>query len=324
MTEPYRPTPQIEASKPISQEDKERLDRRRKIAVATTTFYKGWSSAEDAPMTEDQLRGNLAIRMLSTAKEMGYQLAVVDGGSSPEFIEALKKHDINISSQKEKGMSASRRQVFEEASVLNGVEVICWTEPEKILMIENLLQAAQPVLDGEADIVIPARTEEGFASYPPQQAYSEMRFRHFYNKILKLNGLIPENPEDLNKPEGTTGLDIAFGPRIFRNDPEIREFFMHKYKLKEGSKLTGKVKPESYSDATFFPIMLALVNKKIVKSVTVPYYIHPEEQTKFETGKKEYDKKREDQKYDIVKGAIELARLLIENPERISELELVK
>jgi hypothetical protein len=235
---------------------------------------------------------------------------VVDGGSSSEFLDRLREIGVEPIEQKEGGMSASRRQVFNEASSLEGAEVICWTEPEKVDIINHLQQAATPVLEGEADIVVPARTEAGFDSLPPAQAKSEKKYNRLYNKVLRSTGLLEKSEPD---------LDSYFGPRIFKNDPQILNIFTRKYKLKEASRLEGIVKTESYSNTTFFPLMIALEKGLKVKSVPIEYR-HPEEQTEQETGDVSFDDKRKNQGHDIVRGAIQMARYLIDNPQRPSEL----
>jgi hypothetical protein len=288
----------------------ERLQNHR-IAVVTTTFYKEWSVAQaGSNKNADQLRGDLAIETLRQAKEKGYQLMIVDGGSSESFKNHLKGLGVDVHNQMEGGMSASRRQTFKEAAILPGVEVICWIEPEKVSMIENINKAAKPIIEGDADIVIPARTAESFKTYPEQQVISEQKLNRLFSTILRLTGLWPKNSPD---------MDSSFGPRIFKNDPEILNIFTCQFKLKENSRLAQAVKPDNYSNAIFFPIMLALERKLRVVSSPVDY-VHPKIQTEYETGNAEYERKRIDQKNDIVKGAIELARYLINDPQKPSEL----
>lgn len=97
-------------------------------------------------------------------------ISVIDGGSSPDFLAALNQLKLkgNLIWQKEKpetseerqkrggGQGMSRRQAAEIAENTPGIKVIMQTEPEKISMIGDWLRtAAQPILHGEADIVIP-------------------------------------------------------------------------------------------------------------------------------------------------------------------------
>lgn len=285
------------------------LEVNHHIVVATTTFYPAWEE-ESLETNADQIRGDLAIEALKTAVGKGHQVAVVDGGSSQEFINALSGYGINVIHQEEKGMSASRRQVLHSASLRSDCQAICWTEPEKISMIQNLQNAGRLVISREADIVIPCRTKESYATYPEQQAKSEQRANHFFNLVLREINLLPENSSD---------LDVFFGPRILRNDPEILALFTTKYRLKDKSKLEGTVKPDNYLNATFFPIIAALKKGKKVVGVPVDY-VHPTIQTAFETGNPEFENKRLSQKIDIVRGTVQFARLLIDNHQKPSEL----
>lgn len=288
----------------------ERLQNRR-VAIATTTFYKDWLPSQSATsMNADQIRGDLAIEAIKVAVEKGYQLAVVDGGSSAAFKDALSVLGIRVIDQEEKGMSASRRQVFQEAAILRGVDAICWTEPEKISMVENLGKAVKPILEGRADIVVPTRTAESYKTYPEQQVKSEQKANHLFSEVLRLTGLLPiDNPD----------LDTFFGPRVFRNEPEIVQLFTRQYQLKDDSRLSTIVKPDSYLNSTFFPIILALEEKKRVMSVSIDYH-HPQSQTNFEKRNTEFEAKWVTQKQDIVSGAIQLARFFINNPQKPSEL----
>ena len=289
------------------------LEQNHKIAVATTTFYKGWLASNIGKTDNaDQLRGDLAIEAIMLAKDKGYQLVIVDGGSSGEFKDKFTEAGIKIVDQQEQGMSAGRRQTFKEASVLQGVEVICWTEPEKISMIGNLHGAAKPILEGGADIVIPTRTEESYKTYPSLQARSEKRANQLFSQVLRLCELLSAD---------SPYLDVFFGPRIFRNSPEILQLFTRRYQLKPGSFKKASVRPDNYLNTTFFPIILALEQNLRVTSFVIDY-IHPPKQTQFETGNTGFDEKRRRQKIDIVSGAIQLARLLIKNPNKLSELLL--
>ena len=277
--------------------------------VATTTFYRGWQPDGDE-QNPDQLRGNLAIEAVKTALEEGFQVVVVDGGSSEGFVDALTDLDIEVSQQKERGMSTSRRQAFNEATLKTEAKVICWTEPEKVSMVRELADAARSVLENEVDIVIPARSKSSFETYPPQQAESEQRANHYLNKVLRIADLLPDGSED---------LDLFFGPRIFRNDPETLSLFTRQYRLKEDSRLKGVVKPDNYLNATFFPVMLALGQGLRVESVPVDYQ-HPEKQTALETGHHDFEEKRVRQRQDIIKGAVQLVRLMVNDGKKPSEL----
>ena len=186
------------------------------IAIVTTTFYPKWSVKKE--FTPDHVRGDLAIGTLEIAKSKGYQMVIIDGGSSDAFIEQLRQKGIVPNNEKVKGMSAGRQQGFEEASKFEGVKVICWTEPEKIFIVNDCLpEAVRPILDGRADIVVPKRDSEAWKTYPQYQAELEQHANKLWNAILKKRGFLSNEAED---------LDVWFGPKFFKNDPELVKIFL--------------------------------------------------------------------------------------------------
>lgn len=262
------------------------------VAVATTTFYPNWKSGEEGRDEADKVRGDLALSLVRITLEAKHQLVVVDGGSSEAFLEALTTLGLKVHPQEQSGMSASRRQAFQEAEALPSARAIVWTEPEKVSFAskECLTLAVLPVLQGVYDIVVPKRREESLSTLPPAQASYEKRFNARWTQLLRITGLW--------KSEET--LDVAFGPRIFRNTPEVTRLFQHIYSFSPSDgTLHTHVRTESYPNATFFPVIAALHRGFRVGSVPVPYH-HPEEQTILETGDPTYEAKRQTQYFGIV------------------------
>jgi hypothetical protein len=277
------------------------------IGIATATFYPGWYAGGigDNP-TADKIRGDIALATMGEAMEKGYQSVVVDGGSAAEFLDALKKTGVTVEPQKEKGMSASRRQAFEAVSGLEGVSVVSWTEPEKTSIVADCIPyAVQPIINGDADIVIPTRDDAAFATYPEYQADFETTSNHLWNNILRRHGLIPNDAPD---------LDVWIGPRFFRNDPNIVRLFEDRYEFVADT-VSGLKKdaPELWPDALFIPIVAALKSGCRVMGVNVPYR-HPAAQTAFEQNSEEFRQKRASQQENILKTTIHFIRLLEDSP----------
>ncbi len=275
-----------------------------KVAIATTTSYKNWPDDES-----DRIRGNLALQSIDNALARGFHVCIVDGGSSEAFHRELQQRKIVFENERERGMSASRRQVFTLAENQPGAEVICWMEPEKLSLLTDDLfaQAAEPILRGDADVIVPARTEESWQTYPTYQQDSEKRANTHLNGLLRTRGLLTSEEDD---------LDLFFGPRIYANRPEVRELFHRQFAKKEKitkSTLHKIVDPERYSDATFFPIANALQKGLRVESVSIEYR-HPPKQTAFEEGNSDLDRKRDAQRRTIVTEMIHLLRLQKEDP----------
>lgn len=279
----------------------------RSIAIATTTFYPAWYPGEVKDATVDKIRGDLALQTIRNSEELGYQTVVVDGGSSDSFIERIKELGVSPQPEIEPGMSPSRQQVFIEASKLAGVGIICWVEPEKAPFIKDcLLQAVSPISRGEADVVIPKRDEKVLESYPDNRSIFERKGNKLFNEILRKHGFLPKDSED---------LDVFFGPRIFRNDPEILEIFQRRYDFdRRNTKLDQIVKPILWPNALFLPIINILHRGFRVVSVEVPYK-HPSEQIEIEKDKPEYKRKSDTQFKNILVSAMHLIRALEANPK---------
>lgn len=286
----------------------------RSIAIATTTFYPKWYPGEVGNRyIVDKVRGDLALRLLKEGKEKGHQMVVIDNDSSTAFKEEAEKTGVLFQLGIERGMSTGRRQAFQEASVNEAVKVICWTEPEKVFFIRDCLPAViLPILRGEADIVVPKRTEESYQTYPDYQVVVEKRSNREWNKILRSKGLLVDDQPD---------LDVWFGPKAFRNDPQILDLFLKKYQFrKRESELDKIIDPELWPNAIFLPIVAALHQGFRVKSVTVPY-VHPKEQTEIEVNNPEFTRKRDIQKKNIIVSTIHFIRMLESNPKKVSRLE---
>jgi len=284
------------------------------IAFATATFYKNWRPLAEgvtrAAIDIDGIRGDLALKTLTAARMNGFQIAVVDGGSSDIFRYALSEIiGRPPSDELQKGMSPSRRQVFGEASALKGVKIIAWVEPEKVAMAagDNLVRAAQPIIKGDADVVVPKRDPFAFLTYPDYQVEWEHGANDEFNKILRDNGLLPKKSEN---------LDVWFGPRLLRNDPDVLELFLHQWERDDTHPdiKDAMMDPELWAGAIFLPIVAKLYKDKLdgnsprVVSADVQY-IHPKEQTRTEQDSPFFRDKREQQSKNILNATAALAQV---------------
>lgn len=279
------------------------------IAVATGTFYPNWNQENpEGEITSDNLRGDLAVQSIDSAINQGFSVSVVDGGSSDSFIQLLKARKINFETQAvQGGQGPARRQALEMAERGSGVKVICQTEPEKVSIVADCLQiAAQPILRGEADIVVPKRKLESFATYPEHQARQEQNANALYNKILRSRGLLQDGEPD---------IDFWIGVRVFANQPEVTDLFKGQEKFSPNQNpVQQKVRVDMYSNPLFYPIVEALYRGLRVKSVVVPY-VHPKAQTELEAGNEEFDRKRDTQRRTIVTELIHLVRKKEDSPK---------
>lgn len=275
------------------------------ISLATTTLYPAWPFDKS-----DKVRGDLAIETLKEIKKMNLSLYISDGGSSESFISKISSIGHNIYRQKNPGLSAGRRQVLTQASLKKGSLVIVLFEPEKVSFIKNnLIRLIQPILETQADIVIPKRDEKAFLSYPDYQTSSEKLLNSLMSSIIintmKKNGKpIPQKMDE---------IDFLFGPKIISNKPHILGLFMDKYNSKN---LSGEKKfpCEIWANALFFPLIVALY--KGFKVISLPIsYSHPKNQTSFESNNLLFIRKRKYQFKTLLAATKELLLLLVNNPK---------
>ncbi len=237
------------------------------IALVLITYYPRWYNGKLRSVKHtDKIRGDLALESIQKAQKIGYQIVVVDGRSSVSFRRKLSKIDnIQLIKRRSVKRSPSKRQGFKRASKLEGVKVVVSTEAEKVSLVDAIPVLVKPILDNEADIVIPKREEGLFRkTYPRFQYESEIEGNILYNEYLRMYGLLSA---------GTVELDLFFGPRIFHNDSKIMNLFLRQFYFRIGSHEFRHeiLDPEELSNATFFPIILALKHGLRVQSVEIPF-----------------------------------------------------
>ncbi len=309
------------------------------LAIVTTTFYKKWFDGDPDITNTDKTRGDIAFLTIQKATNLGHQVVVVDGSpvDSP-FYQAIRKiPGIKVFDEdaEHRGMDPSRQYGFELASQLEGVKAILWTEPEKedLIRPECLWPAVLAILRDQYDLVIPARDDAGFATYPDYQVAYEKRANGFFNRILKIitkpKGFLEFITRKLRKGD-IPSLDAWFGPRVFK--PEHLSYFSGKYEFagmpKEESVDTESdppavpamhmhVKTNKYNSATFIPILKLAHDGKRIGSVTVPYR-HPKIQTDNEKDNLDMQLKRHDQLMNIITASLHYARYLLNKKSRLS------
>lgn len=229
------------------------MNNKLKVAIATTTWY-------DFNSKSDKVRAEIAKRTFSKAKELGYLIIAIDGGSHSDFINEIKSLGVKVSPQKEKGLGSSRRQAFKEAYE-SGKEIIIWTEPEKESFIPEIEKVIKPILENKADVVIPKR--KSLSTYPIAQQYIESFGNAFWKELT------------------STNLDMWGGMRVLKRD--LCKYFID-YNGEYGDKWENLL----------LPIMNMIVDKKRVLSIDINY-IHPLEQTKIEQNNLGFYKKRVEQ-----------------------------
>lgn len=275
------------------------------IAIVGITYLPKWYKGKLKSIKHtDKVRGDLTLYAVRYAASVGYKVVVVDGKSSKSFQEELRKiKGIKLSRTKDPKRSPNRRKALFEASQIDGVRAIVMTELEKVSVITDCIdKSVRPIFESQADVVIPKREDALFKkTYPDYMYVSESEGNLLYNEALRANGLLSTHDEE---------LDLFFGVRVFKNDPEFLKKIISKYDANPFSSLiTSELFDlEEYSNSQFFPVVKALKYKAKVMSVTVPF-IYPEKQKENETlGEREtFMSKRQYQKLTIL---IELMHFL--------------
>ncbi len=224
-----------------------------KVVIATCTFY-------DLNSKSDRCRAELAISTIKKVVSVGYEVMVVDNGSSKKLLKKFEDIGVHIFKQTLKGIGNGRRQAFREAYKTGGGTIV-WMEPEKVSYISQILKTIKPILENRADLVIPKR--KSLKSYPTAQQLAEPLGNAFWKELTGKE------------------LDMWFGPRVWRRD--ISQYFLD-YKGDYGDKW----------DSTFIPVMNAIHDGKKVISVDVDY-VHPKKQRDIEEHDTGFYKKRIEQ-----------------------------
>jgi len=282
-------------------------------AVVTTTFYSLWClKPADCDHTNpitliNKIRGDLALKAIGSLIAEGYQVVVVDGGSSEAFINELRELGVNPLPEFVRGMSASRQLGFLLAAWLPGVEYIVWMEPEKVDFVNHIAKCVQPIANDDADVIIPSRDSKLMdETYPDYQVTFERKANTAFTQILRAASLW--NSDEV--------LDAWIGPRVFRNTPELVRLFTQRHKsLNEDNK---NIRPDLWSDSLFSPIPAALHNGFKVGSVEIAYK-HPAIQTQVETDNPVFKQKRSFQHDCILKTTKEMIKLLNDEKSLIAQ-----
>lgn len=268
------------------------------IAIALTTFYPKWYRGKLRSIKHiDKIRGDLALEFIQKARKKGYHVVISDAKSSKSFRSELSGIlGTKVYIRRAMKRSPGRRQAFKLASRIEGVQVIVSTEAEKISLLTDCMDSiVRPILNGETDIVVPARNFNLFKlTYPQYMFESEIEGNRMYNENLRLHGLLSSKDKD---------LDMFFGPRVIKNDRKILSFFMRKYTLKIGNFLlpAGFINPEQGSDTQFFPVVMALSKGFRIACVEVPFSYPTIQRENEEKGAVEYFReKRRNQRIGLL------------------------
>ena len=268
------------------------------IAIVATTSYPKWYRGKLRSIKDiDKIRGDLAIEFAIKSIKNGYQLVVADWHSPKTFRKELSSiSNVILIRRRSPKRSPSKRQALLRATKLSDIKVIILTEPEKVSLVQECIPLiAKPILNGEADIVVPKRNDTLFKeTYPAYQYESEVEGNRTYNEELKSHKLIDISEND---------FDMFFGPRAFSNDRKIVTLFMKRYRfsIAHASFPSWYFDAEELSNTNFFPIVSALRKGLNVKSIEVPFKYPKIQKENEEKGQKElFLEKRRAQRIGLI------------------------
>lgn len=253
-----------------------------KVILATTTSYR--STAD--------IRYQLALKTVRLARLHGYYMVIVDASEGDFAIKRMSRLGATVFSQHRPGIGASRRQVFfyaREKVIQIGIPVIIWLEPEKYDLIQWIPRLIEPIEHGVADIVLMARTETSWQTYPAFQRVSEERINALYNSVM-------------GRYAGSVPFDPAAGPVAFRSQ------FAKYFTRTDGRLLTPPV-PDTY--ITHYAPMIAVCEGG-ARLASVPIdFKYPHRQRAIEEGPLAIlmAKKRQRQMEDIMAGYRSIAAM---------------
>jgi len=241
------------------------------VTVLTTTFYKSLN----------ETRFHLACQMIGNAVGTGCDVLVVDGSPDPAIGQALAKIGATVHGQTAKGMGGSRRELFKIGSERGGL--FLWLEPEKVGVIHLVPKIVEPLECGQADIVIPFRTQKSWESYPSFQVESEQKANAVYLEVIG------------------KALDPMFGPVAFNS--KVAEYFALCNPAEQFEATDGYVQ--------HFAPLTAMKQGHTVASVPVDFYYPLMQRIEEESGlKEEMVKKRQWQLDQLVDGYRLAAKVL--------------
>lgn len=288
-----------------------------RVAIVLTTHYPGW---RDEPLVDVadtiQVRGHLGKEFIERAAREGYQTVVVDSGKSSDTFLGKIPTGIHLCFAEVANLALQKRLGVDEASRLNGVEIIFRIEPEKIDYLNHLPAICQPLVSGEADIVVGNRRDEEFReSYPDYGYASEMEFNRIYHYILQKAGILPKG----------VYFDLYSGPIAFLNKPSVVEPFLMRFKY-TGTPESFKrrhLEQDGWSYVQIFGVLIGLHRGLRVTGIEIPFSYSPTQKLNEEHPdlKREFIRKRVLQRIGGLNLGIQLIRFLLNHPKNQFEEE---
>jgi len=197
-----------------------------RAVVTGATYY-------DIHTHSDFVRYNLALESIKFLTQRGYEVVIVDGGSTRPFLSSAYDNGARVFRQSQDGFGNGKREAIARAFE-TGKEIIALMDLEKLSYAKTLDVTVEAIESG-SDLVIPRR--KSLESYSEFQRNIEIAGNGYWKKLTDRN------------------LDVWFGQRTFNK--ELAKFFL-------------ECDCESW-DAIFVPVMEIIAKGYNIQSVDVDY-----------------------------------------------------
>lgn len=179
------------------------------LAIATMSLAR--DDDEERSMRE-------SLQILTSFK---IPLFITDGGSNPKFVEFLHSlSNTTILTATTKGLATQVMSSL-RAAAASGKKFTCYTEPDKKLFFRDGLESfiSQASVDEKTGVVLAARSDKGFDSYPPFQRMTEATINNCTGEITGVAVDYTYGPFLMNSklvsPISNVPADIAWGWRTY-------------------------------------------------------------------------------------------------------------
>jgi hypothetical protein len=222
-----------------------------RVVLATTTKYENG-------IESDEVRKDLALQLLSSARKIGYKVIVVDSSNNADFSNQLRNLGIVVHLDDKLDLTSQRNAAYKLATQ-QGTEFILWTEPEKTTLIDYIPDMMKLFDEEDLDIVVPRR--KSLSSYPSFQQETETEGNATWKRLTGID------------------LDVFFGPRVWRK--EVNNYFLN----------ANSIKKHNDKWALYIPLLNAVLDNKKVGSIEIDYY-YPQQQAETEENSQVFRDKR--------------------------------
>lgn len=246
-------------------------------AILTFTSYPLWYLGDVKNIQDThKIRGDLAIAFAQKSAKL-YPTFVAADDTNEAFLYTLKSiPNIHIMMRSSPLRAQTIRDIIQFAQKHESPQIFVLSEPEKVDLLNYVDMLITPILKNKTSFVIPTRNMKLFRQYYPDfQFQSEMEGNAAYCALLKKSGLLSAK---------THTLDVFFGPRVFKNIPEVVDLFLAQMHVPES--ISTFQRPEDSTNGCLFPVIQALEKNIPLFPVKIPF--------RYPSLQKENEQKNED------------------------------